>query len=554
MSRGSKLFTVSFFALYLVVGLLAFDDYGVSWDEGHNRRNGQISARYVTGQVAQVLGIRSPTELETQIHTYPDRDYGVFVELPLYALETTLGLDDSRDRHHARHLATFLIFWGASIAFFFLAKNRFGRWWIALIGCALLIASPRIFAHSFFNSKDIGFLSVLIVAVYTLQRLRSDPSVLNVALHAVASAAAVSTRIVGVLIPAITLVVIGLDFASRTLSPTRPRRVGVITLAYLAALVLLTTAFWPYLWSDPIGNFAEAFRNMSRFRWESTVLYRGEFMLSSELPWHYVPVWIGVTTPILYLALFFVGAGSLLNAVWTSKARTWSERGNSEDLIYVTLLLVPIASAILLRSVLYDGWRHMYFVYPAFLMIALRGVSVCARTVRREPGPSGGPDPSLGPGPSRGRMALGITAGAIMGVSILGTVRWMVVNHPHQHVYFNALAGEGNILSDDGHPFELDYWGLSYREGLEYLLERDGSGVIAVSTANMPGDLSGQILAPEDRNRLRFVELEDATYLLSNFRFLREYRPYVLKEFPYTNEVWALEVGGRKILGVYALE
>ena len=542
MSRGSKLFTVSFFALYLAVGLLAFDDYGVSSDEEHNRRNGQISARYVTGQVAQVLGIRSPTELETQIHTYRDRDYGVFVELPLYALETALGLDDSRDRYLARHLATFLIFWGACIAFFFLAKNRFGRWWIALIGCALLIASPRIFAHSFFNSKDIGFLSVFIVAMYTLQRFRSDPSVLNVVLHAVASAAAVSTRIVGVLIPAITLVVIGLDLARRTAAPARRRRVGMIAVAYVAALVLLTTAFWPYLWASPIGNFAEAFRNMSRFRWESTVLYRGEFMLSSELPWHYVPVWIGVTTPILYLALFCLGAGSLLSAVWTSKGRAWSERGDSEDLIYMTLLLVPIASAILLRSVLYDGWRHMYFVYPAFLMIALRGVSVCARTIRRRSGSS------------RQRLALGVTAAAVLSVSVLGTARWMVVNHPHEYVYFNALAGEGNILSDDGHRFELDYWGLSYRKGLEYLLERDGSGAIEVTTANMPGDLSGGLLAPGDRSRLRFVELEDATYLLSNFRFLREYRPYVLKEFPYTNELWALEVSGRKILGVYAVE
>lgn len=542
MGRGSKLFTVLFFALYLAVGLLAFDDYGISRDEDHNRRNGQVSARYATGQVAQVLGIRSPTELETEIHTYRDRDYGVFVELPLYFLESALGLDDSRETYLARHLATFLIFWGASIAFFFLVKNRFGRWWIALIGCALLIASPRIFAHSFFNSKDIGFLSVFIVAVYTLQRLRSDPSVLNVALHTVASAAAVSTRIVGVLIPAITLAVIGLDHVSRTAATDQRRKAASVTLAYLAGLALLTTAFWPYLWSGPIGNFAEAFRNMSRFRWESTVLYRGEFMLSSELPWHYVPVWIGATTPILYLALFGLGTGSLLRAVWTSKGRAWRERSDSEDLIYLTLLLVPIASAIVLGSVLYDGWRHMYFVYPVFLMIALRGVWVCARAVRRSDGSS------------RRRLALGVTAAAVVVVSILGTVRWMIVNHPHQQVYFNTLAGDGNMLADDGPRFELDYWALSYREGLEYLLERDDSDVIEVATANMPGGLSGRLLDPADRSRLRFVELEDATYLLSNFRFLREYRPYVLGEFPYTNEVWALEVSGRKILGVYSLE
>ena len=35
----------------------------------------------------------------------------------------------------------------------------------------------------------------------------------------------------------------------------------------------------------------------------------------------------------------------------------------------------------------------------------------------------------------------------------------MIRDHPYQNVYFNLLAG-----SDKRHRFELDYWGLSYKE------------------------------------------------------------------------------------------
>ena len=49
----------------------------------------------------------------------------------------------------------------------------------------------------------------------------------------------------------------------------------------------------------------------------------------------------------------------------------------------------------------------------------------------------------------------------------------MIKDHPHQNVYFNFLAGK-NIQT----KFELDYWGLSNKQALEYILKNDSKNII----------------------------------------------------------------------------
>ena len=106
--------------------------------------------------------------------------------------------------------------------------------------------------------------------------------------------------------------------------------------------------------------------------------YFGSYVSSENVPWHYSIVWIFITTPILYLLLFLIGFYLISSRIIKrllkiekndSLIDLW--RGNKElqDFIYLLILLVPIFSVIILNSTLYDGWRHLYFVYPSFLMI-----------------------------------------------------------------------------------------------------------------------------------------------------------------------------------------
>lgn len=64
----------------------------------------------------------------------------------------------------------------------------------------------------------------------------------------------------------------------------------------------------------------------------------------------------------------------------------------------------------------------------------------------------------------------------------------------------------------------MDYWGISYKKGLEYILQADPSDTIRVAFENYPGKSNIQILPEKDRNRLLVTEKADADYFLTNYR------------------------------------
>ncbi len=118
------------------------------------------------------------------------------------------------------------------------------------------------------------------------------------------------------------------------------------------------------------------------------------------------------------------------------------------------LFFAPLAAVIILNSALYDGWRHMYFIYAPFLLIAMSGFSRLLDLMK---------EIRVGRG-----AGAGIFLAAVMIAGILTTSYSMIRHHPFQNVYFNLLAG-----NDPGVNFELDYWGLSFRQGLEYIVKND---------------------------------------------------------------------------------
>ena len=45
------------------------------------------------------------------------------------------------------------------------------------------------------------------------------------------------------------------------------------------------------------------------------------------------------------------------------------------QLMYFFCFFGSIISVIILHSVLYNGWRQMYFIYPSFILLAIYGIS-----------------------------------------------------------------------------------------------------------------------------------------------------------------------------------
>ncbi len=124
-------------------------------------------------------------------------------------------------------------------------------------------------------------------------------------------------------------------------------------------------------------------------------------------------------------------------------------------------------------------------------------------------------------------------------------VSFMVRHHPYGNVFFNRLAGDGMRRVRD--RFEMDYWGLSYRRGLEYVLRHDKRGSIKVTLQPGLGEASAAILPAAERLRLVVVEKRrEAEYFLGNYRWHSG-------EYPFRHEVYSVRVGDASIMTVYDL-
>lgn len=501
-----------FFGLVLVLGLSIGRDYGSFTDEASCRESGQVSLVYLYEVLppawlpARATARLAATPPRNRLLHYADRDYGVAFELPMTLAEKVSGYTSMRDILLLRHTCVFLVCLAGLGAFYWLGTQRLGSWRAGLLGALLLLLSPRQFADFFYNSKDAVFLACYLLATATMVAFVWRPSLGRAAWHALACALAIDVRIMGVLLPACTLGFVALRTVRGAYAGQQAgRALGL----FGGLLVLLVVGVWPYLWLAPWANFRVAFINMSHFRWDGAVLYRGQIVPTvRQLPWHYALVWIGITVPLLYLLGVGLSLGLLARQLGRRGWRLYATDGEWQDMLFWVLGAGPLVAVIVLHSVLYDGWRQLYFAYPPLLLLALRGLVAAWRW---QP-----PWPGLRTG---GRAALGLVVAA----SLAGTGSAMIRLHPLENLYFNTLAG--------AHPelrYDYDYWGLSLRQGLEWIARHDARPRIRVRSNLAVTDLLNYyMLTPAEQARLVIVrDLGPADYLLTTYRYHQQPYPY----------------------------
>ena len=141
-------------AAFLVVGVFVVDDYAVTSDSFHHQRAIAIAA------VDLALGREPAPFLDPANRTYG----AAFEVLPLF-VERIAGLEDSRSIHLTRHLMTHLLFIVGGVFGYLLVYRMTGCRLLGLFAMLLFLLHPRLYGHSFFNTKDIPFLSMLMFAL-----------------------------------------------------------------------------------------------------------------------------------------------------------------------------------------------------------------------------------------------------------------------------------------------------------------------------------------------------------------------------------------------------
>ncbi|NVO84922.1 glycosyltransferase family 39 protein [Hymenobacter terrestris] len=531
---GRKLAEWLFFGLLLALGTLLVADYGVSWDETNNHLNGLVNLKYLASLLPVGEGLRQhPTFASTpDIRDFFDAHHGPLFEMAAVVVNYLFTDHDSRSYFLVRHLMVFGVFVAGVWALYQLARRWLGSWRWGLLAAALLVASPRFFAEAFYNGKDIVFMACFTLAMHTLARLLARPTPGRALVHGLAIALAAGIRVQGLqllLFTALGLALTAVAGQYRLQPAARPAYARIGALVVVAALGGLVS-IWPYLWVHSLPKLLDVSAHAMHYPWKFTNLYWGQFYKSAGVPWHYVPVWLLITTPVGYSVAAAMGLGAVCWRWGQALARRVWPAGSEPalDALVATWLLGPIGVVILMRASIYDGWRHLYFVYPALVLLAARGVHV----VWRRSGQRG-----------RGRQ-LALAGLAVFGLATAHTVWRMVRMHPFQNLYFSFLSAPAAERL-----FERDYWGLSYRRGLEWLLANQPTGPIRIN-ATVPNYYplynNSLMLPATQRHRIQYVPLAEADYFMGAYRWHPQAYPDTLG-----TEIYTLRVEGIRTLSIF---
>jgi hypothetical protein len=320
----------------------------------------------------------------------------------------------------------------------------------AAFAWSVTLATPLWLGMSHVDFKDMPVAAglTLVTAGLILSSSISPPMsmVVGVALAGSGGAIVLATR-AGALPLLITLAVgsaAGLIVVGRR-GNVRTLPVAMTSCAALAFAVAFTWFTNPIARIGMLTWLKNATGVAHAFPWDSTIRTAGKDLRSTDLPLWYVPAWIGAQLPLLTLVAVVGGLLVLIVVLF---------RQTADDRIRTALPLVPIAvQAIVMPvlivgsgAVLYDGIRHLLFVIPALMAIP----AVALAVLDRRPGKR-----------SRLGVVLPVAAVAVAATSLFASIRWA----PYAYAYVNPVAGR----NPDARSWELDYWGVSAREGVRRL-------------------------------------------------------------------------------------
>lgn len=465
-------YTLCFF--YLVVALLTFRDYGITWDESWQSTYGG----YILKWYASLF--RDTHALEYWILIY----YGGFFTTIAQAIAKVSPLGT----FETRHLVGAFLGLGGVIGSYKLGKYLAGPL-AGFMAALVLVLTPSFYGQVFNDSVDIPFASLFVLSVYwivvSVRHFPRLPTDLILKLG-VAIGLAMGVRVAGIILWGYIGLAFGLwtirqfylrsEFVSNiaqygsSLKTFAPRYLAIIALSYILMLV-----WWPWAQLQPIMRPLEAIWFSSHFPWPATVLFEGKQILAAELPWYYLVKSFLLTLPEFYFFAF--ATGLYLFAVTLARHRLPHNNSVVECSLLVIFIVFPLVLQVVSHAVVYDGARHFSFILPMLAVLASVAVAKIVEGPRVRP--------------------VAVVALTIIIVSMATTLLDMVQLYPDEYIFFNRVFAGG--LEKASHSYETEYWGNTYKEGAQWITQnykdRGESGKIKVASCGFP--LSTEYFLPQ---------------------------------------------------------
>ena len=505
-NKNSNVIIFFYFFIFLIIGTFTAGDYGVHIEEKFHRSNGFYWLNYI-------LSFTDFTELKTiSINKFNNigdytlsavshyNKYSVIFDLPAAYIEILFNINNSKDFYKLRHLLSFLFFFVGTIFFYKILLNRFKNKNISIIGTTFFILSPRIYGDSFLY-KDIIFLSISTIAIYFFFRTIDKFSYKNLIIFALFSALSTSSRIMGIYLPIIFLIISFFE----NLNKKQKFDFLFKNLLFLFFFTVFLVIHWPYLWSDPIKNFLDIFKSLKIDLVNFKILFNNNYISTEYIPYKYLPTWIIISTPTLHiifflLGFFFISKRLVIKFLEIEKIPKnkdlWCGFNEKKDFLMFFTLSTIFIFVVIQNIKLYNGWRLMYFLNTFFVYIVTYSIYRIYLKIRF----------------SKKRVNLFY----LFFLVTLGLVcQKMIIYHPYQSLYFN------NFLSPViKNGFEGDYHGLASSKALIEIIKinPEKRNINIAVASHTPLQRGVEFLNPEDKKKINIVgqEYQIADYIYKN--------------------------------------
>ena len=500
INQNSRIITIALFALITLIGLIVTPDYGMPWDEeleirtlGSNVREYISLFKGKTGEPYQSsTGIPFPDYLLN-----PDMDHGQSAYYPLApALFADYGPNGPRTMMLIWHGYTFLIFMAGVLGLYFVCKFLMGDWKYGLLGSLFLFLSPRFFAEGHYNSKDMVVMSLVILLIGAGIRFIETRRFSSALVFAFVAAIATNTRITALFMFGLLGLLYLVDLTAKKEWNAKNLWVG---LTAVFSFLLISYLITPAAWRTPLDYIAYVIGRSSNFAaWPGVVFFQG--LVRRPVPSSYISTMIALTTPILILMLTLLAHITTIADFFRGVTRKTLTRETPYLIICIIFIWTFLLFAIIRQPILYNSWRHLYFLYGPMLILAVAAVRFLVER-------------------AKGKLRTVIVAAVALQLLVCAIV--IGISHPFQYVYYNPLAGK-----DPAQKYEFDYWNVSQTQMLIKLADQlEGDQIYICATDWYSADGLGKaikVLPEAYKQRVHLCSCTvigmktDADYMLVN--------------------------------------
>jgi hypothetical protein len=396
-----------------------------------------------------------------------------------------------------------------------------------LFSLIFLASFPRFWGDMHFNPKDVPemvFFGLVILHYYSWFK---QPNLLKAIGVGILFSMALGTKLNSIFIPFILLLGIfkwekGLSDIKTNL--THFRKYSTHYLLMLMSFLITYYFSWPYIWKEPL-------RAISYFKYMLSQGGRGFSGTPGEALLQTI-----TTLPEMMLIFLVIGiVFSMLNL--RKESSDWNR-------LLLVWLMIPLIRSNLPGIANFDGIRHFLEFLPPAAMLAgwglVKSIEYLSKIIP---------------------VKKSIIVGILISFLLLNIAEINIRYNPFQHLYYNRLIGGLQGAQQVFGPNEAtDYWGVSYRKGIEWINENapEGAGLYTAVAPHLV-DITAELWLRPDINVIEESSYHSEKDQVSELYVMFITRPVFYDEIAKycvqnLDPVYTIEVDGVDVMEIYDYE